>query len=49
VAYDRLENGQRFRHTARFRRWRPDRTPENCTYVQLEEPVRCNLEEILGP
>ncbi|MFC4465652.1 ATP-dependent DNA ligase [Streptomyces xiangluensis] len=49
VAYDHMENGQRFRHTARFRRWRPDRTPESCTYAQLEEPVRYNLAEILGP
>ncbi|MEZ0162089.1 MULTISPECIES: ATP-dependent DNA ligase [Streptomyces althioticus group] len=48
VAYDHMENGQRFRHTARFRRWRPDRTPESCTYAQLEEPVRYDLSEILG-
>ncbi|MFJ4535035.1 ATP-dependent DNA ligase [Streptomyces tibetensis] len=48
VAYDHMENGQRFRHTARFRRWRPDRTPESCTYAQLEEPVRYDLTEILG-
>lgn len=48
VAYDHMENGARFRHTARFRRWRPDRTPESCTYAQLEEPVRYDLGEILG-
>ncbi|GAA0694100.1 ATP-dependent DNA ligase [Streptomyces cellulosae] len=48
VAYDHMENGQRFRHTARFRRWRPDRDPESCTYAQLEEPVRYDLAEILG-
>ncbi len=48
VAYDHMENGQRFRHTARFRRWRPDRTPESCTYAQLEEPVRYDLAGILG-
>ncbi|MDT0396682.1 MULTISPECIES: ATP-dependent DNA ligase [Streptomyces] len=48
VAYDHMENGRRFRHTARFRRWRPDRTPESCTYGQLEEPVRYDLAEILG-
>ncbi len=48
VAYDHMENGARFRHTARFRRWRPDRTPESCTYTQLEEPVRYDLQEILG-
>ncbi|MFF0791386.1 ATP-dependent DNA ligase [Streptomyces spiralis] len=48
VAYDHLENGARFRHTARFRRWRPDRTPDSCTFAQLEEPVRYDLAEILG-
>ncbi|MFE9613080.1 ATP-dependent DNA ligase [Streptomyces sp. NPDC006012] len=49
VAYDHMEHGARFRHTARFRRWRPDRTPESCTYAQLEEPVGYDLAEILGP
>ncbi|MBA2810391.1 ATP-dependent DNA ligase [Streptomyces sp. KM273126] len=48
VAYDHMENGVRFRHTARFRRWRPDRTAESCTYGQLEEPLRYDLAEILG-
>ncbi|MFD7894827.1 ATP-dependent DNA ligase [Streptomyces sp. NPDC059568] len=48
VAYDHME-GNRFRHTARFRRWRPDRTPESCTYAQLEEPVRYDLAEVLAP
>lgn len=49
VAYDHMENGVRFRHTARFRRWRPDRTPESCTYAQLEEPVSYDLAEIFTP
>ncbi|EGX56408.1 ATP-dependent DNA ligase [Streptomyces zinciresistens K42] len=49
VAYDHMENGVRFRHTARFRRWRPDRTPDSCTYGQLEEPVRYDLAAILAP
>lgn len=47
VAYDHME-GDRFRHTAQFRRWRPDRDPRSCTYAQLEEPVRFDLAEILG-
>jgi ATP-dependent DNA ligase len=47
VAYEHMENGARFRHTARFRRWRPDRTPESCTYAQLEEPVRYDLADVL--
>lgn len=48
VAYDHMENGVRFRHTAHFRRWRPDRTPTSCTYDQLEEPVRYDLAQVLG-
>ncbi|MEU5474787.1 ATP-dependent DNA ligase [Streptomyces lydicus] len=46
VAYDHME-GDRFRHTAQFRHWRPDRTPESCTYDQLEEPVGYDLGELL--
>ncbi|MFE3324411.1 ATP-dependent DNA ligase [Streptomyces sp. NPDC059176] len=48
VAYDHME-GDRFRHTAQFRRWRPDRTPGSCRYAQLEEPVRYDLSEVLAP
>ncbi|KAB7839974.1 ATP-dependent DNA ligase [Streptomyces mobaraensis] len=47
VAYDHMQ-GDRFRHTARFRRWRPDREPAGCTYAQLEEPVSYDLAEVLG-
>ncbi|MFI1395555.1 ATP-dependent DNA ligase [Streptomyces sp. NPDC020681] len=47
VAYDHME-GDRFRHTAQFRRWRPDREPSSCTYAQLEEPVRYDLAEVLS-
>ncbi|GAA4070470.1 ATP-dependent DNA ligase [Nonomuraea soli] len=47
VAYDQME-GDRFRHTAQFRRWRPDRTPESCTYEQLERPISYNLDDILA-
>jgi ATP-dependent DNA ligase len=36
VAYDRPD-GRRFRHPARFRRWRPDRLPDSCTVAQLTE------------
>jgi ATP-dependent DNA ligase len=46
VAYDHME-GTRFRHTAQFRRWRPDRDATSCTYVQLEVPVRYDLSEVL--
>jgi ATP-dependent DNA ligase len=47
VRYDHME-GPRFRHTAQFVRWRPDREPRSCTYAQLEEPVSFDLAEILG-
>jgi ATP-dependent DNA ligase len=36
VGYDQLD-GDRFRHPARFRRWRPDRDPRSCTFEQFEE------------
>jgi ATP-dependent DNA ligase len=47
VRYDHME-GRRFRHTAQFARWRPDREPRSCTYDQLAEPVKYDLTEILG-
>jgi ATP-dependent DNA ligase len=34
VAFDKLD-GARFRHPARFVRWRPDREPSSCTLEQL--------------
>ncbi|MGD0698844.1 MAG: ATP-dependent DNA ligase [Trebonia sp.] len=46
VRYDHME-GPRFRHTAQFARWRPDRSPESCTYEQLAEPTSFSLSEIL--
>jgi len=46
VAYDHMEGG-RFRHTAQFRRWRPDREPTSCTYEQLERPVKFDLADVL--
>ncbi|HTY29972.1 ATP-dependent DNA ligase [Mycobacterium sp.] len=51
VRYDHME-GARFRHTAQFSRWRPDRDPRSCTYAQLEQPVTFSLGDIvpgLGP
>jgi ATP-dependent DNA ligase len=46
VRYDYME-GDRFRHTTQFVRWRPDRDPHSCTYAQLERPVRFNIAEVL--
>lgn len=47
VRYDYME-GQRFRHTIQFVRWRPDRDPASCTYEQLERPVTFDLAEVLA-
>jgi ATP-dependent DNA ligase len=47
VRYDHME-GDRFRHTGQFVRWRPDRDPRSCTFDQLDEPVKFDLAEILG-
>jgi ATP-dependent DNA ligase len=47
VGYDAME-GSRFRHTTQFKHWRPDRSPESCTYEQLERPVRYDLGDVLG-
>jgi len=47
VRYDHLE-GRRFRHTAQFVRWRPDRDPRSCTYDQLEETVGFDLGDVLA-
>ncbi|WP_102145799.1 ATP-dependent DNA ligase [Mycobacterium hubeiense] len=46
VRYDHME-GQRFRHTAQFNRWRPDRDPRSCTYAQLEQPAIVSLRDIV--
>jgi ATP-dependent DNA ligase len=46
VRYDHME-GERFRHTAQFNRWRPDRNPRSCTYAQLEQPITFRLDDIV--
>ena len=46
VRYDHME-GERFRHTAQFSRWRADRTPRSCTYEQLEQPESFDLADIV--
>jgi ATP-dependent DNA ligase len=47
VAYDHMQ-GNRFRHTAQFRRWRSDKAPKDCTYEQLEVVPPLELEQIFG-
>jgi ATP-dependent DNA ligase len=46
VGYEHME-GDRFRHTAQFKRWRDDREPESCGYAQLEEVVGYDLADVL--
>jgi ATP-dependent DNA ligase len=45
VAYDQVDD-HRFRHPARFLRWRPDRAPRSCTPEQLE-PASADPYELL--
>jgi ATP-dependent DNA ligase len=45
VEFDQLQSG-RFRRVARFIRWRDDRTPESCTYEQLDVAVPRELAEV---
>ncbi|WP_026545818.1 ATP-dependent DNA ligase [Arthrobacter sp. 35/47] len=47
VRYDQME-GDRFRHTVQFERWRPDREPRSCTFEQLEIPVAYDLSRVLA-
>jgi len=47
VAYERVDNG-RFRHSARFQRWRPDREPESCRFDQLEVVPPTELRDALA-
>jgi ATP-dependent DNA ligase len=47
VAYDHMQ-GSRFRHTAQFRRWRPDKSPRDCSYAQLEVATPHELADIFG-
>jgi len=47
VAYDHLQ-GTRFRHATTFRRWRPDRKPESCTYSQLDAVAPAELSALFG-
>ena len=47
VRYEHLAGG-RFRHTARLSRFRPDRTPESCTYAQLDQVAPAELKTLFG-
>ena len=47
VTYDHME-GDRFRHTAHFKRWRPDKPVSECNYDQLEVTPPYELGQIFG-
>ena len=47
AAYEHLQ-GTRLRHTAQFRRWRPDRDARSCTYEQLDAVVPMELGDVFG-
>ncbi|MFJ7286738.1 ATP-dependent DNA ligase [Curtobacterium sp. NPDC098951] len=46
VRYDQME-GDRFRHTVQFERWRPDREAASCGFDQLEVPAAYDLDAVL--
>ena len=47
VTFDHMQ-GDRFRHTAHFVRWRPDKSPAECTYDQLDVTPPYELERIFS-
>ncbi|MHB8509590.1 MAG: ATP-dependent DNA ligase [Candidatus Dormibacteria bacterium] len=47
VSFDYLQ-GPRFRHAARFLRWRPDKAPRECDVDQLTPPNPFSLDQVLG-
>ena len=46
VQYDHFSGG-RFRHGCKFLRWRPDKSPEQCTYDQVIPGTGGDLEKLL--
>jgi ATP-dependent DNA ligase len=48
VRYDQV-TARRFRHGTGFLRWRPDKAPKDCTFVQLAPELRpSELKELFG-
>ncbi|MGH9460998.1 MAG: ATP-dependent DNA ligase [Vicinamibacteria bacterium] len=47
VSFDHMQ-GRRFRHTAHFVRWRPDKPVTECTYAQLDVTPPYELARIFG-
>jgi ATP-dependent DNA ligase len=48
VRFDKLERGERFRHATGFKRWRPDKPPEQCTFDQIETVAAYDVRSILA-
>ncbi|HUR77322.1 MAG TPA: ATP-dependent DNA ligase [Acidimicrobiales bacterium] len=48
VAYGHFQGGSRMRHAASFRRFRPDRDPQSCTYEQVQPPDTVSIAEVLA-
>ncbi|HEX4212941.1 MAG TPA: ATP-dependent DNA ligase [Candidatus Dormibacteraeota bacterium] len=48
VSYEKLQAGQRFRHAARFLRWREDKTPAECSFEQISLPAAFDLGAIIS-
>ncbi|MDH5519475.1 MAG: ATP-dependent DNA ligase, partial [Acidimicrobiia bacterium] len=48
VKYGSTLNG-RFREVTKVLRWRPDKTPAECDFSQLDEPVPVGLQTVLDP
>ncbi len=47
VAYGHFQ-GQRIRHAASYRRFRPDREPQSCTYAQVVPPETVSIVDVLA-
>jgi ATP-dependent DNA ligase len=47
VTFGQLQEG-RFRHGSQFLRWRPDRTPQSCTYDQLDVAAPVPFHTVVG-
>lgn len=47
VTFEQLQGGK-FRHSARFRRWRPDKPPGECRFDQLDVAVPYELASIFN-
>jgi ATP-dependent DNA ligase len=47
VKYDHMQ-GDRFPHAAVFLRWRPDRSPSDCRYDQLEVTTPYELTRVFS-